>query len=99
MTLPPNWKTTAAGLLSAAIGTIGPLTAYLATTGNPKATDICGVLTLLTAIARVWVGLLQNDAQVPAIGTVTTVATTTATKVEPGGVPVTTSTFRKEGTQ
>jgi hypothetical protein len=60
-----NWKTTAAGFLSAFIGTVGPLTAYLATTSNPNATTVCGILTCAAAIARVWVGLLQNDAPKP----------------------------------
>ena len=56
------WKTTVAGCLSAFAMAVGPLTAYLATTNNPKATDICGALTCAAAIARVWIGSLQNDA-------------------------------------
>ena len=60
-----NWKTTVAGALSAILGAIGPITAYLATTNNPKATEICGALTCVAAIARVWIGLIQNDAQAP----------------------------------
>ena len=55
-------KTTVNGILAAFIGTVGPVTAYLATTSNPKAATICGILTCAAAIARVWVGLLQNDA-------------------------------------
>jgi hypothetical protein len=57
-----NWKTTVAGLLSAFVGTIGPVTAYLATTNNPKATEVCGALTCAGAVARIWIGLIQNDA-------------------------------------
>jgi len=57
-----DWKTTAAGILSAFIGTVGPVTAYLATTPNPNATKICGGLTLAAAIARIWLGLIQKDA-------------------------------------
>jgi hypothetical protein len=58
-----DWKSTANGFLAFFIGTVGPLTAYLAAQpNNPKATAVCGVLTLLAAIARVWVGLIQNDA-------------------------------------
>jgi hypothetical protein len=57
-----NWKTTVAGILSALIGTAGPLTAYLATQMSPTATKISGGVTLAAAIARVWVGMLENDA-------------------------------------
>lgn len=57
-----HWKTTVNGFLAAFIGTVGPVTAYLATIDSPKAATICGILTLTAAIARVWVGLLQNDA-------------------------------------
>ncbi len=57
-----NWKTTVAAILSAFIGAVGPLTAYLATTSNPKATAACGALTCAAGIARVWIGLIQNDA-------------------------------------
>ena len=60
-----NWKTTANGILAAIIGTAGPITAYLATVNNPKAATAAGLVTLAAAIARVWVGLLQNDS--PAI--------------------------------
>ncbi len=58
-----NWKTTVAGILSAFIGSVGPLTAYLATTNSPKSTALCGALTCAAAIARVWVGFIQNDAR------------------------------------
>jgi hypothetical protein len=57
-----NWKTTTNGLLSAIIGTAGPLTAYLATLNSPKATTAAGVVTLLGVLARVYIGIIQNDA-------------------------------------
>jgi hypothetical protein len=77
-----HWKTTVNGLLSAFLGMVGPLTAYLATTGKPKATEITGALTCAAAIARIWIGMLQNDAQ-PSLGTVTTTATTVSTPAVP----------------
>jgi hypothetical protein len=55
-------KTTVAGLLSGFIGSVGPITAYLATTNNPRATAACGLLTLAGVVARVWVGVIQQDA-------------------------------------
>ena len=61
-TLLNNWKTTAAGLLSGYLAIVGPVTAYLATTSNPKATQICGALTLAGVIARAWLGMIQKDA-------------------------------------
>lgn len=61
-----NWKTTAAGILAAVIGAAGPLTAYLAALNNPKAATAAGIVTLIATIARVWVGLIQHDAQPPA---------------------------------
>ena len=57
-----NWKTTANGILAAIMGAAGPLAAYLATQSNPKAAWAAGIVTLVATIARVWVGLLQNDA-------------------------------------
>ena len=56
-----NWKTTANGFLAAFLSTVGPLTAYLATQNTPKATAICGALTCGAAVARAWIGLIQND--------------------------------------
>ena len=77
-----NWKTTAAGILSAVIGTAGPLTAYLATQMTPKATEISGIVTLVAAVARIWIGLLQNDAPPPPPpGSTVTVATPAAISV------------------
>jgi VIT1/CCC1 family predicted Fe2+/Mn2+ transporter len=57
-----NWKTSVNGILAAIIGAAGPLTAYLATMNNSKAAVASGIVTLVAAIARVWVGILQNDA-------------------------------------
>ena len=62
--MPQNWKTTANGILAAIIGAAGPLTAYLATVNSPKAATAAGVVTLAATIARVWVGLIENDAPV-----------------------------------
>lgn len=59
-----NWKTTVNGILAAIIGAAGPLAAYLATQGNPKAAWAAGIVTLIATIARVWVGIIQNDAPV-----------------------------------
>ena len=55
-------KTTIAGILSAIIGSAGPLTAYLATINSPRAATASGIITLAAAIARVWIGILQGDA-------------------------------------
>ena len=60
--MPKNWKSTANGILAAIIGAAGPLTAYLATMNSPKAAIAAGIITLVAAIARVWVGLIQADA-------------------------------------
>ena len=57
-----NWKTTANGILAGIIGSAGPLTAYLATVNSPKAATAAGIVTLVATIARIWVGILQNDA-------------------------------------
>ena len=58
----PNWKTSVAGFLSAVIATVGPVTAYLATTNSPKAATVTGIITLVGALARVYIGLIQSDA-------------------------------------
>ena len=79
-----DWKTTAAGILSAFVGAVGPLTAYLATTNNPKSTVVCGALTCAAAIARVWIGILQNYVQSdPNIGTLATPAVVNITTTGP----------------
>ena len=56
-----NWKTTVNGLLAAVIGSAGPIAAYLATQGN-KAAWWAGIVTLAATVARVWIGILQQDA-------------------------------------
>jgi hypothetical protein len=57
-----NWKTTLAGILSAFLAVVGPLTAYLAEHNNATATDISGGLTVAAAIARIVLGIMQKDA-------------------------------------
>ena len=67
-----NWKTTAAGILSALLGMSGPATALVAALQAMKpAPDytlaIWGTgLTFFFAMLRVWLGLVQNDALTPA---------------------------------
>ena len=61
-----NWKTTANGFLAAILAAAGPLTAYLATIKSPKAATASGIVTLAGVIARIWIGLIQNDALTPA---------------------------------
>jgi len=73
-----DWKTTVNGFLAAIIGAAGPLAAYLATQSNPKAAWASGIVTLAATIARIWVGLLQNDAPPNTVSSVTT----TTTKVQ-----------------
>ena len=60
-----GWKTTVNGFLAAIIGGAGPLAAYLATQNSPKATTAAGIVALAATIARVWIGLIQNDAPSP----------------------------------
>lgn len=66
--MPQNWKTTAQGLLSAFALAVGPISGLLASLQamQPKPNytlAICGaVLLCLAAIAKAWIGLLQNDA-------------------------------------
>ena len=69
-----NWKTTANGILSAFMSTVGPLSAFLGAMQAIQATIpghsaanytyaiIGAALTCAAAIARGWIGLLQNDA-------------------------------------
>ena len=57
-----DWKTTANGLLAAIMASAGPLTAYLATVNSPKAATASGIVTLAATLARVYIGLIQNDA-------------------------------------
>lgn len=69
-----NWKTTIAGILSALLGTIPALTAFIAALQTIQAQQpghgpadytfayVGAGLSFLTAAGRVWIGLLQNDA-------------------------------------
>jgi len=69
-----HWKTTAAGVLSAFMAAVGPLSGFLASIqmiiaqqpGHGPANYTLAIvgagLTAGAAIARVWIGLLQNDA-------------------------------------
>jgi formate hydrogenlyase subunit 3/multisubunit Na+/H+ antiporter MnhD subunit len=70
-----DWKTTAAGLLSAFASAIGPLSGFLAAwqaiqaqipghgPANYTLALIGAGLTCAAAIARAWIGLLQNYVQ------------------------------------
>ena len=60
-------KTTANGILAGIIGTTGPVTAYLATINKPWAATAVGIITLLSTVARIWIGVLQNDAPTTAV--------------------------------
>ena len=63
----PNWKTTAQGFLSAFNATVGPLTALMAALQAIKPSPdytfayIGAGLICASAIAKAWIGLLQND--------------------------------------
>jgi hypothetical protein len=69
-----NWKTTVNGILSAFMSTVGPLTAFLAAVqminsqipghgpGSYALAIVGAALVCAAAIARAWIGLLQNDA-------------------------------------
>ena len=81
-----NWQTSANGFLAEIIGAAGPLTAYLATVNNPKAATAAGIVTLVATIARVWIGMIQNDSQP------TNTTTTTSTTVTTPATPATTAT-------
>jgi ammonia channel protein AmtB len=77
-----NWKTSANGILAGLIGTTGPATAYLATINKPWAAAAVGVVTLVSAVARIWIGILQNDA-LPNTAISSTVISTTTTSTDP----------------
>ena len=80
-----HWKTTANGFLSAFIGAVGPISGFLASLqmiqaqipGHAPANYTLAIvgagLTCGAAIARIWIGLLQNDAPPADSITVTTV--------------------------
>jgi len=93
MTLPKDWKSTAAGLLSGYLAIVGPVTAYLATTPNPTGTKIAGAMTLAGVIARAWLGVIQKDAgSTPAIvpgSPVVQQVPSHETPDQPGAIPVT----------
>lgn len=69
-----GWKTTTAGALTAFAVTAGPLSGFLASLqaieaqipghGSAKYTlaIVGAALTCVAAIARLWIGLIQNDA-------------------------------------
>lgn len=59
-----DWKTTTAGILSAAMATTGPLTAYFALIHNPTAwqAQVPGALTLVAGLCRAWIGVISKDA-------------------------------------
>ena len=69
-----NWKTTAAGALSAFMAAVGPISGFLASLqaiqaqipGHSAANYTLAIvgagLTAAAAIARLWIGLIQNDA-------------------------------------
>jgi hypothetical protein len=80
-----HWKTTANGFLAAIIGAAGPATAWLATVHSPKAATATGVVTLIAGIARVWIGILQNDA--PPVSETATITVASATAPPPTPPP------------
>ena len=63
-----HWKTTANGLLAAFIAAVGPLSGFLASLQamqpHPNYTlAVVGAgLTTAAAIARAWIGIIENDA-------------------------------------
>ena len=83
-----NWKTTAAGALSAFAVTVGPLSSFLATVqaieaqipghapANYTLAIVGAALTTAAAIARLWIGLIQEDAKTIATSTTTITGTT-----------------------
>jgi hypothetical protein len=79
-----NWKTTVAGILSAFMAATGPLSSFLAAyqaieaqvpghgPANYTLAIVGAALTCAAGIARLWVGLLQNDAPPADSMTITT---------------------------
>jgi hypothetical protein len=84
-----NWQTSANGILAGVIGSSGPLTAYFATINKPWAASAAGIVTLVATVARIWIGILQNDA-LPntAISSTVTSTVTTSTDPAPTMVPI-----------
>ena len=81
-----NWKTTVNGFLAAIIGAAGPLTAYLATVNSPKAATASGIVTLVAAIARVYIGMIQSDAK-PSVTSSVTIEAVTPDPQQAGAKP------------
>ncbi len=57
-----NWKTTVSSILTVTLATSAALMAYPPVLQHLK---IMGVLGLVQVLAKVWIGLIQNDAPVP----------------------------------
>jgi len=77
-----NWKSTVQAILTAILGTIPPLSAFLAALQAIKQAANQGVadyrlaiwgagLTCLAAILKVWIGLISHDAKPSATSSVT----------------------------
>ena len=95
-----DWKSTAAGCLSAFAVTMGPLSGFLASLANIQAQipghgpanytlAIIGAgLTCAAAIARLWIGILTNYVQSdPGIGTLSTPAVVNVATTGPVPTP------------
>ena len=57
-----NWKTTVSSILTVTLATSAALMAYPPVLQHLK---IMGVLGLIQVLAKVWIGLIQNDAPAP----------------------------------
>ena len=57
-----NWKTTVSSILTVTLATSAALMAYPPVLQHLK---IMGVLGLIQVLAKVWIGLIQNDAPTP----------------------------------
>jgi len=88
-----NWKSTVQGILTALLGTTGPLAAFLAALQAIKQAANQGVadyryaiwgagLTCVAAILKVWIGLISNDAK-PAVTSSVTIESTAPANVTP----------------
>jgi len=92
-----NWKSTVQGILTALLGTIPSISAFLAALQAIKQAANQGVadyrlaiwgagLTCVAAILKVWIGLISNDAKPSATSSVT-IESTSPIVIPP--VPVT----------